>query len=64
MIASGALPHKGFDAEFARNTQTMLDEGRKTFLYDTFGSETFWGDGLQLGTDNLSLSSVPITPDF
>ena len=28
--------------------QTMLDEGSKTFRYDTFGSEAFWGDALQL----------------
>jgi mono/diheme cytochrome c family protein len=26
----------------------MLDEGRKTFRFDTFGSEAFWGDALQL----------------
>lgn len=26
----------------------MLEEGRKTFRYDTFGDETFWGDALQL----------------
>jgi hypothetical protein len=26
----------------------MIDEGRKIFRYDTFGSETFWGDTLQL----------------
>jgi hypothetical protein len=39
---------KGFDAEIARYAQTMLDEGRKTFRYDTFGSEAFWGDALQL----------------
>ena len=26
----------------------MLDEGKKTFRYDTFGSEAFWGDALQL----------------
>ena len=26
----------------------MLEEGRKTFRYDTFGSEAFWGDALQL----------------
>jgi hypothetical protein len=39
---------KGFDAEIARYAQAMLDEGRKTFRYDTFGSEAFWGDVLQL----------------
>ena len=26
----------------------MLEEGKKTFRYDTFGSEAFWGDALQL----------------
>jgi hypothetical protein len=26
----------------------MIDEGRRTFRYDTFGDETFWGDTLKL----------------
>ena len=39
---------KGADAEIVRHSQAMLDEGRKTFRYDTFGSEAFWGDALQL----------------
>jgi hypothetical protein len=39
---------KGADAENARHAQKMLDEGKKTFRYDTFGSEAFWGDALQL----------------
>jgi hypothetical protein len=39
---------KGFDAESARYAQTMLEEGKKTFRYATFGSEAFWGDALQL----------------
>jgi len=39
---------KGYDAEVARYAQTMLDDGRKIFRYDTFGSEAFWGDALQL----------------
>jgi hypothetical protein len=47
MPAHAASP-EGFDAEIARYAQTMLDEGRKTFRYDTFGSEAFWGDALQL----------------
>jgi hypothetical protein len=38
----------GFDAEISRYSQQMLDEGRKTFRYDTFGSEAFWGDALGL----------------
>src|SRR5260221_1489040 len=48
MIAFDAPHQKGVDAENARHAQTMLDEGRKTFRYDTFGSEAFWGDALQL----------------
>jgi hypothetical protein len=39
---------KGADAENARYAQAMLDEGKKTFRYETFGSEAFWGDTLQL----------------
>jgi hypothetical protein len=43
-------PHaqKGFDGEIARSAQAMLDEGKKTFRFETFGSEAFWGDALQL----------------
>jgi hypothetical protein len=38
----------GFDAEIVQNSQQMLSEGRKIFRFDTFGSEAFWGDALQL----------------
>jgi hypothetical protein len=49
VIAFAAQPsQKGFDGEIARSAQTMLDEGRKTFRFETFGSEAFWGDALQL----------------
>lgn len=49
-VLASAAPsaEKGFDAEIARYAQTMLEEGRKTFRFDTFGSEAFWGDALQL----------------
>src|SRR5436190_2064532 len=26
----------------------MIDEGRETFRFDTFGDETFWGDTIKL----------------
>src|SRR5262245_21210636 len=26
----------------------MINEGRQTFRFDTFGDEAFWGDALQL----------------
>src|SRR5215470_6277002 len=49
LLAAAAPPTlKGHDATIARHAQTMMDEGRKTFRFDTFGSEAFWGDALQL----------------
>jgi hypothetical protein len=49
VAASDAPPSKaGVDADNARNAQAMLDEGKKTFRFETFGSEAFWGDALQL----------------
>jgi hypothetical protein len=49
MIAS-AVPRaqKGVDAENARYAQELLDEGKRIFRFDTFGSEAFWGGALQL----------------
>jgi hypothetical protein len=36
------------DDSTADNAKRMLDEGRETFRFDTFGSEAFWGDKLHL----------------
>src|SRR5499425_1802371 len=48
-VASAAPPSQsGSDAEINRHAQAMIDEGRTIFRYDTFGSEAFWGDTLQL----------------
>ena len=41
-------PVPGFDREIRQHSQAMLEEGRRTFRYDTFGDEGFWGDALQL----------------
>jgi hypothetical protein len=38
----------GYDMSVARNAQQMIQEGRQTFRYDTFGDEAFWGDMLRL----------------
>src|SRR5262249_47545336 len=43
-----APPTTSFDTEIARHAKAMLEEGKKTFRYETFGSEAFWGDALQL----------------
>jgi mono/diheme cytochrome c family protein len=37
-----------FDARIRANAQQMLDEGRETFRFDTFGDEAYWTDGLGL----------------
>jgi hypothetical protein len=36
------------DVHIFTNTLAMLDEGRNTFRYDTFGDESFWGGALKL----------------
>ncbi len=36
------------DRLISAHAQRMIDEGRRTFRFDTFGSEAFWGESLQL----------------
>ncbi len=49
-IVAYASPRAGknFDAQISRHAESMMEEGRKIFRYETFGSEAFWGDTLQL----------------
>src|SRR5262245_52729118 len=37
-----------FDARISDNSERMMEEGRNTFRFDTFGNEAFWGDALKL----------------
>src|SRR5689334_2644993 len=37
-----------YDARIQANTRQMLDEGRQTFRFDTFGDEAYWTDELGL----------------
>ena len=39
---------KGADNVVDQNVRKMIREGRKTFRFDTFGDEAFWGDSLKL----------------
>jgi hypothetical protein len=45
---AGSAAAGSFDSTINQNAQRMLEEGRKIFRYDTFGSEAFWGDQLRL----------------
>src|ERR1700682_4025330 len=38
----------GFDEVIGKNAQQMMEKGRQIFRFDTFGSEAFWGNALQL----------------
>ena len=35
--------------EVFRDALTMINKDRETFRYDTFGDESFWGDGIRRG---------------
>jgi hypothetical protein len=43
-----AAPREEWDDKVTRNSEKLLDEGKKIFRWDSFGSEAFWGDQLQL----------------
>jgi len=36
------------DRQIGAHAERMIEEGRRIFRFDTFGSEAFWGDALQL----------------
>lgn len=38
----------GFDQVILHNSSAMLEQGRETFRFDTFGDQSFWGDTLHL----------------
>ena len=49
--AQAQTPQKGLsenDRLINTHARRMIDEGRQIFRFDTFGSEAFWGDALQL----------------
>src|SRR5688500_5910366 len=43
-----AAAQQDFDAQIQNNAKRMLEEGKKIFRFDTFGSEDFWGGQLRL----------------
>jgi hypothetical protein len=41
-------PRAPFDRQILANVDEMIEQGRTTFRFDTFGDEAFWGDTLKL----------------
>jgi cytochrome c5 len=46
--APSTSAQRDFDAQIQKNATRMLEEGKKIFRFDTFGSEDFWGGQLRL----------------
>src|SRR5687768_10164153 len=47
-VKAQRFPAESFDSVIEDYVEEMIEKGRKVFRYDTFGSETFWGDKLKL----------------
>jgi hypothetical protein len=47
-VQAQTAPEESFDSKIEEAAAAMIAEGREIFRYDTFGSEAFWGDRLQL----------------
>jgi hypothetical protein len=43
-----ASAQQDYDAQIQANARRMLEEGKRIFRFDTFGSEDFWGGKLRL----------------
>jgi hypothetical protein len=46
--AAEPAAQQGYDEQIQANARRMLEEGKRTFRFDTFGSEDFWGGKLRL----------------
>lgn len=47
-VKAQRFPAESFDSVIEKHVGSMIKRGRQIFRYDTFGSETFWGDQLKL----------------
>src|SRR6185437_6129088 len=52
------------DAENLRYAEREIEEGKRIFRYDTFGSEAFWGDALQLTKLSQARRTVASAREF
>ena len=46
--ARASTAQQDYDAAIQNNAKRMMEEGKKIFRFDTFGSEDFWGGQLRL----------------
>jgi hypothetical protein len=49
-VGSAAIPDRPGDSDrlVSTHASAMIEEGRRTFRFDTFGDEHFWGDTLRI----------------
>jgi hypothetical protein len=47
-VEAQTAPEESFDSKIDQHAAALLADGREIFRHDTFGSEAFWGDQLQL----------------
>ncbi len=47
-VEAASQPASPFDGAITKNAHEMMEQGRQVFRFNTFGSEAFWGDALQL----------------
>ncbi len=47
-VVQRAAPVLGSDADLVERARLSIEEGKKTFRFDTFGDEVFWGDTIKL----------------
>jgi len=47
-VRSQTAPREEWEDKITENSKQMLEDGKKIFRWDTFGSEAFWGGQLQL----------------
>lgn len=47
-VRAQTAPREEWEDKVSRNSKQLHDEGKKIFRWDSFGSEAFWGDQLQL----------------
>jgi hypothetical protein len=47
-VRTQAAPRGEWEDKVTANSHQLLEDGKKIFRWDTFGSEAFWGDQLQL----------------